>query len=120
MIVVGIDPHMKTHTAVAIDVVTGASVGVRTVSTDASGHDELLAWARALDPERRFAIEDCRHVSARLERHLLPRGERVVRVPPKMMAGARHSARSYGKSDPIDAACVARAALREPGLPEAC
>ena len=43
----------------------------------------------------------------------------MVRVPPKMMAGARHSARSYGKSDPIDAACVARAALREPGLPEA-
>jgi hypothetical protein len=36
-----------------------------------------------------------------------------------MMAGARDSARHYGKSDPIDAACVARAALREPGLPEA-
>ena len=43
----------------------------------------------------------------------------MVRVPPKMMAGARDSARTYGKSDPIDAACVARAALREPGLPEA-
>jgi transposase len=36
-----------------------------------------------------------------------------------MMAGARSSARTWGKSDPIDAACVARAALREPGLPEA-
>lgn len=36
-----------------------------------------------------------------------------------MMAGARASARTYGKSDPIDAACVARAALREPDLPEA-
>jgi len=36
-----------------------------------------------------------------------------------MMAGARHSARCYGKSDPIAAACVARAALRERGLPEA-
>ena len=36
-----------------------------------------------------------------------------------MMAGARSSARTYGKSDPIDAACVARAALREPNLPEA-
>jgi transposase len=120
MIVIGIDPHMKTHTAVAIDVVTGASVGMLTVSTDAAGHDELLTWARGLDSERRFAIEDCRHVSGRLERHLLPRGESVVRVPPKMMAGARDSARTYGKSDPIDAACVARAALREPGLPEAC
>jgi transposase len=48
------------------------------------------------------------------------RGERVVRVPPKMMARSRCSARSYGKSDPIDAAAVAWAALREPGLPAAC
>jgi transposase len=119
MIVIGIDPHMKTHTAVAVDSVTGRSVGTRTVSGDTAGHDELLAWARGLGPDRYFAIEDCRHVSGRLERHLLPHGERVVRVPPKMMAGARDSARTYGKSDPIDAACVARAALREPGLPEA-
>ncbi len=119
MIVIGIDPHMKTHTAVAVDCATGASLGTRTVSGDGSGHDGLLAWARGLGPDRYFAIEDCRHVSGRLERHLLGNGERVVRVPPKMMAGARSSARTYGKSDPIDAACVARAALREPGLPEA-
>lgn len=119
MIVIGIDPHMKTHTAVAVDSVSGASVGTRTVSSDTAGHDELLDWARGLGPERYFAIEDCRHVSGRLERHLLPHGERVVRVPPKLMAGARDSARTHGKSDPIDAACVARAALREPSLPEA-
>jgi transposase len=43
----------------------------------------------------------------------------VVRVPPKMMAGVRRSARTRGKSDPIDALAVARAALREPGLPMA-
>ena len=48
MIVIGIDPHMKTHTAVAIDAVTGAALGERTVSSDAAGHDELLAWARGL------------------------------------------------------------------------
>jgi transposase len=119
MIVVGIDPHMKTHTAVAVDAVTGVSIAERTVTCDGPGHDELLAWARGLDAKRRFAIEDCRHVSGRLERYLIPRGERVVRVPPKMMAGARSSARTYGKSDRIDAACVARAALREPDLPEA-
>ena len=119
MIVVGIDPHMKTHTAVALDAVTGRSLAEKTVRCDERGHDALLAWARSLGPDRYFAIEDCRHVSGRLERHLLSRGERVVRVPPKMMAGARSSARTYGKSDPIDAACVARAALREPGLPEA-
>jgi len=42
-----------------------------------------------------------------------------VRVPPKMMAHCRDAARTYGKSDPIDALAVARAALREPGLPAA-
>lgn len=57
--------------------------------------------------------------SGRLERHLLGREERVIRVRPKMMAGARRSARTYGKSDLIDAECIARAALREPHLPEA-
>jgi transposase len=40
-------------------------------------------------------------------------------VPTKLMAHARDAARSYGKSDPIDALAVARAALREPQLPAA-
>jgi transposase len=64
-----------------------------------------------------WALEDCRHVSGPLERFLLGRGERVVRVPPKLMAGARRSGRSRGKSDAIDALAVARAFLREPELP---
>lgn len=117
MIVVGIDPHMKTHTAVALDASTGRSVGDKTVPCTSEGYALLLSWVRGLDEQRAFAIEDCRHVSGRLERHLLSQDERVVRVPPKMMAGTRASARTYGKSDPIDAACVARAALREPSLP---
>jgi transposase len=119
MIIIGIDPHMKTHTAVAIDAASGRKLGEKTVTCDQKGHDSLLTWARELSTMRYFAIEDCRPVSGRLERHLLPRGERVVRVPPKMMAGTRSSARTYGKSDPIDAECVARAALREPDLPAA-
>ncbi len=120
MIVVGIDPHMKTHTAVALDAATGTSLGARTVACTTVGHDELVAWAHGFGDGCRFALEDCRHVSSRVERHLLACGEVVVRVPPKLMAGARASARTYGKSDPIDAACVARAALREPDLPHAC
>lgn len=119
MIVVGVDPHMKTHTAVALDCATGKSLGVRTVTGDKAGHEELLCWARKLDAARTFAIEDCRHISGRLERHLLPRGEHVVRVSPKLMALSRASSRVWGKSDPIDAASVARACLREPDLPKA-
>jgi transposase len=72
-----------------------------------------------LSESRRFALEDCRHVSGRLEHELIARGEHVVRVPPKLMAGARSAEREFGKSDPIDAAAVARAALRHPDLPAA-
>jgi transposase len=119
VIVIGIDPHMKSHAAVALDAASGRRLAETCVGSDAAGCEALLAWARRLGGERLIAIEDCRHVSARLERHLLPHGERLVRVPPKLMAKARTSARTPGKSDPIDAECVARAALREPALPEA-
>jgi transposase len=54
-----------------------------------------------------------------LERDLLAAGERVVRVPPRLLAGPRQAVRALGKSDPIDALAVARAALREPTLPMA-
>ena len=119
MIVIGIDPHMKSHVAVAVDAASGRRLAETCVGSDAAGCEALLSWARGLGEERLIAVEDCRHVSGRLERHLLPRGERLVRVPPKLMARSRASARTPGKSDPIDAECVARAALREPGLPEA-
>jgi transposase len=117
VIVLGIDPHKKSHTAVALEAATGELLAELTVPTTEHGHETLLGWARGLSPERRFALEDCRHVSGRLERFLIARGESCVRVPPKLMAGARRSARRRGKSDAIDAACVARAALREPDLP---
>ena len=79
----------------------------------------LLGWAEQFGPQRSWAIEDCRHLSRRLEADLLAAGESIVRVPTKLMAHARDAARSYGKSDPIDALAVAGAALREPDLPTA-
>jgi transposase len=113
MIVIGADPHKRTHTLVAVDAATGEQRGCETVKAMAAGSERALLWARGLDRERVWAIEDCRHVSGRLERALVARGERVVRVAPKLMAGARRSSRERGKSDPIDALAVARAALRE-------
>ena len=112
MIVVGVDCHKKTHTAVGLDRATGECKGELTVKARDGGHQRLLEWARSIDPEITFALEDCRHVSGRLERHLLVSGETVLRVPPKLMAGARRSSRTRGKSDPIDAEAVARAAIR--------
>src|SRR5690606_18826867 len=91
-----------------------------TTATTTTDHLELLRWADQLGPEeRKWAVEDCRHLSRRLEADLLAAGERIVRVPPKLMAQARNSARTYGKSDPIDALAVARAALRHDDLPTA-
>ncbi len=119
MMVLGVDPHKNSHTVVALEAATGEVRGELTVTADQRGSERLLAWARSLGSERRFALEDCRHVSGRLERFLIAAGEGCVRVPPKLMAQVRRSARSRGKSDAIDAAAIARAALREPGLPEA-
>ena len=119
MIVIGVDPHKQSHTAAVVEQATGELLGARTIKACRGGFEQLLAWARSLDGERLWALEDCRHVSIALERFLLASGERVVRVPPKLMAGARRSARERGKSDEIDALAVARAALRERGLPSA-
>jgi transposase len=119
VIVIGIDPHKRTHTAAAVEQATGEVRGERTVTAHERGQGQLLLWARSLARERVWALEDCRHVSARLERFLLARGERVVRVPPGRMAGARREGRERGKSDAIDALAIARAFLREPDLPEA-
>ena len=60
-----------------------------------------------------WVIEDVRHVSGDLERFLIDHGETVVRLAPRLMAKARDSVRERGKSDPIDALAIARAALRE-------
>jgi len=111
MIVIGVDSHKHTHTAVAADE-TGRKLAEKTVAATSAGHLELVRWAARFS-DRRWALEDCRHLSRRLSTDLLRAGEGVVRVPPKLMAGARRSAREYGKSDPIDALAVARAALRE-------
>ncbi len=118
MVIIGIDAHKRSHTAVVVDE-QGRELAQTTSGSRSSDHLELLAWASRHAAERLWAVEDCRHLTRRLERDLLSAGERMVRVAPKLMAKTRSSARSYGKSDPIDAHTVARAALREPALPAA-
>jgi transposase len=112
MIVIGVDVHKQSVTAVAVDA-AGRLLDERTVSV---GSDELIGWAVGLAGERLWALEDCRQLTRWLERQLLGSGEELVRVPPKLMAPERRAGRARGKSDPIDALAVARAALREPEL----
>jgi transposase len=111
MIVFGADMHKSSHTIAGIAAMTGEMRGERTVSVGVRGFEQVLQWARGLGRDRVWALEDCRHVSGSFERFLIARGERVVRVPTRLMATSRRSSRERGKSDRIDALAVARAAL---------
>lgn len=120
MVVVGADVHKRTHTFVAVDE-AGMKRGERTVRATRAGHRAAMEWVLAtFGAVVTWAIEDCRNMSALLERDLLGADQKVVRVPPTLAAEHRKVARTRGKSDPIDALAVARAALREPNLPVAC
>ena len=112
MIVIGLDVHKQSVTAVAVDE-AGRPLAETTIQV---GSEELLGWAAALDGERLWAVEDCRQLTRWLERQLLGVGEDLVRVPPKLTVPERRAGRTRGKSDPIDALAIARAALREPDL----
>jgi len=114
MTVVGIDAHKAWHTLVAVDDV-GKRVAEFTVQARAAGHRQIVVWLERFD-DVRVAVEDCRHLTRRLEADLLAAGHRVVRVHTRLMAGMRRSTREPGKSDPIDAEAVARVALREDDL----
>ena len=112
MIVIGVDVHKHSLTAVAVDEL-GRTLAERSGPVD----DEVVAWARSLGEETLlWAVEDCRHVTRGLEQTLLAAGERLVRVPPRLTAPQRRGGRVRGKSDAIDALAIARAALREPLL----
>jgi transposase len=111
MIVVGVDVHKHSLTAVAVDEL-GRPLG----EWSGPAADRVAAWAQGLAAERLWAVEDCRHVTRRLEQTLLEAGERLVRVPPRLTGPERRRGRRRGKSDSIDALAVARAALREPRI----
>ena len=111
MIVIGADTHKGSHALAAVDEGTGRVRGGREIKADDAGHLAAVRWARGLDEERVWAIEDCRACSRRLEQALLAAGERVVRVPPHRMGASRKGEREPGKSDEIDALAVARAVV---------
>lgn len=117
LVTIGVDSHKATHTVVAVDEV-GRVLAEKQVRATSEGHLVLVQWASRFE-EVTFALEDCRHLTRRLEADLLKAGHRVVRVPTRLMAECRRSARTPGKSDPIDAEAVARASLRYPDLPRA-
>jgi transposase len=118
MVTVGIDPHKHVHVAVAV-MDDGRLAGKPlTVRNNALLLVTLLKWVRSItDDTATWAIEDGRGFARRLADGLLLAGQEVVWVPSRLAAAHRKLHEATGaKSDPIDAAAVARAAIAKPGL----
>ena len=97
MIVIGADTHKGSHALAAVDEGTGRVRGRREIKADQPGHLAAVRWARGLDEDRIWAIEDCRYVSRRLEQALLAAGERVVRVAPRRIGASRKGGAGAGE-----------------------
>src|SRR5437763_4593249 len=118
VVMIGIDPHKASHTAVAISAAE-QSLGQLRVRASAVQAERLLGWAQAW-PQRTWAVEGAGGLGHLLAQQLLSAGERVLDVPPKLAARVRLLATGdINKNDPNDARSVAIAALRSPGIREA-
>ena len=112
-VMIGIDPHKSTHTAVAIDTAE-TQLGTIRIRASASQASTLVEWA-ADWPDRTWAVEGARGLGHLLAQQLLAAGEQVIDVQPKLGARVRLlTSGTPGKSDPNDARSVAVAALRSP------
>jgi transposase len=110
-VMIGVDPHKGSHTAVAIGAAEEPLSRLR-VRACAGQAEKLVAWAAAW-PERTWAVEGAAGLGYLLAQQLVAAGERVVDVPPKLAARVRLlEAGDTNKNDPNDARSVAIAALR--------
>ncbi len=114
-VIIGVDPHKQSHTAVAI---SGDEREMTKVTVRASRQQttKLLAWAEPFE-KRMWAIESAGGLGYLLAQQLVDAGEHVVDVPPTLASRVRvlGTGRS-DKNDPNDALSVAVAALRSEGL----
>jgi hypothetical protein len=110
-VIIGIDPHKATHTAVAVD---GSEDELSRLKVRATRDQvaKLLTWAAPF-PSRTWAIEGAEGLGFPLAQQLVTAGETVVDVPATLAARTRvlGSGRS-NKNDPNDAMSVAVTALR--------
>lgn len=112
-VMIGIDPHKGSHTAVAVDDSERSLAELR-VRSGPKQLDRLLGWAERF-PERTWAVENATGLGYLLAQQLVAAGERVLDVQPKLAARVRLLAtESTDKNDPHDALSVAIAALRSP------
>jgi transposase len=110
-VMIGVDPHTATHTAVVIGPAE-EPLGELRVRASAGQAEKLVAWAAGW-PERTWAVEGAAGLGRLLARQLVAAGERVLDVQPKLASRVRLlQAGGTNKNDPHDALPVAVAALR--------
>ena len=115
MIIIGIDPHKSSHTAVAIDA-SGHQLAQRRFIVNAGTFRQLMSWC-AQWPERRFAVEGASGLGRSLAQQLAAAGESIVDVPSTLSARARLLATGGDReTDAADALHVAQVALFRPDL----
>jgi transposase len=111
MIVIGIDPHKRSHTATAVDPATNSDIGSIRFDATIADYQAMVAWAKRW-PQRHWAIENAQGLGHHLAQWLITRGEVVLDVPSTATARVRELSRGHRrKNDRIDAAAAAVAAL---------
>ena len=110
-VMIGVDPHKGSHTAVVISPAEEPLGEIR-VRASAAQAGKLAEWAAAW-PERTWAVEGAAGLGRLLAQQLVAAGERVLDVQPKLASRVRLlQAGDTNKNDPNDALSVAVAALR--------
>ena len=105
-VMIGVDPHKGSHTAVAIGA-DEVPVGLVRVRACAAQAERLLTWAKSW-PERIWAVEGAAGLGHLLAQQLVAAGERVLDVQPELAARVRLLATgAVNKNDPGDARSVA-------------
>ena len=110
MIIIGVDPHKRVHTASAVDPATNRQLAALEVEVSLAGYRRLLRWVSGFS-ERRWAVENARGLGRYLAQWLVARGEAVDDVPSTATARVRELSRGgRRKNDVIDAAAAASVA----------
>lgn len=108
--VIGVDTHARTHTLAVVSAGAGELLGCEQFPASVAGMNRALSWAGRLtggDLAVLWVIEGVGSYGAKLARSVSKTGYLVTEAP-RMNARSR---RGLGKSDPLDAQAIARAAL---------
>ena len=111
-VVIGVDTHVHTHSAAAVDARTGGVLDEITVEATTDGYAQLVEFADEHAALRAWAIEGTGSHGAGLARMLADREEIMIELDRPERAQRRNGA----KSDPLDAIRAAREALARPRL----